>query len=287
MSSRGRRDLVVHAVITDTAGNVTNDSVRAVHPRLDRPERLAQRSRRRGRRDDVNERHHWRPRRARGLLRLPGGRLHVDLRSRTTRALPFSTPFDTSTLADGLYDLRAVGYDALDNASAPALRTNVRFDNTAPTLVLSVPADGSVSTSADQIVLTVNEPVTAPGELLDGVRRSRSEHLGLHADVRDRIALGWPPRPLGRARGRQRHPLAVPRRGHDREHAGLGSAAGRAQHHLRRGLHGDHSRAGSSPCACRPPRGRRRRLRRTTSSCSASTPVRPVPASSRARRSSK
>ena len=82
---------------------------------------------------------------------------------------PFSTPFDTSTLPDGLYDLRAVGYDALDNASAPALRTNVRFDNTAPTLVSSVPADGSVSTSANQIILTANEPVTAPGALLDGI----------------------------------------------------------------------------------------------------------------------
>ncbi len=82
---------------------------------------------------------------------------------------PFGTPFDTSTLPDGLYDLRAVGFDALDNASAPALRTNVRFDNTAPVLVSSAPADGTVSTSANQIVLTANEPVTAPGALLDGV----------------------------------------------------------------------------------------------------------------------
>ena len=82
---------------------------------------------------------------------------------------PFSTPFDSSTLPDGLYDLRAVGYDALDNASAPALRTNVRFDNTAPTLISSTPADGTVSTSANQIVLTANEAVTAPGALLDGI----------------------------------------------------------------------------------------------------------------------
>ena len=82
---------------------------------------------------------------------------------------PFTTPFDTSTLPDGLYDLRAVGYDALDNASAPALRTNVRFDNTAPTLISSAPSDGTISTSANQIVLTANEPVTAPGALLDGV----------------------------------------------------------------------------------------------------------------------
>ncbi|MDX6439924.1 MAG: large repetitive protein, partial [Gaiellaceae bacterium] len=82
---------------------------------------------------------------------------------------PFGTSFDTTTLGDGLYDLRAVGYDALDNASAPVLRTNVRLDNTAPSLVSSAPADGSISTSANQIVLTANEAATVPGALLDGV----------------------------------------------------------------------------------------------------------------------
>jgi hypothetical protein len=44
----------------------------------------------------------------------------------------------------------------------------VRLDNTAPALVSSAPADGSLSTSANQIVLTASEPVTAPGTLLDG-----------------------------------------------------------------------------------------------------------------------
>ena len=81
---------------------------------------------------------------------------------------PFGTPFDTATLADGLYDLRAVGYDSLGNASAPSLRAGVRFDNTAPQLVSSAPADGSVSASANQIVLTASEPVTVSGALLDG-----------------------------------------------------------------------------------------------------------------------
>ena len=131
---------------------------------------------------------------------------------------PFSTPFDTSTLPDGLYDLRAVGYDALDNASAPALRTNVRFDNTAPTLISSVPADGSVSTSANQIVLTANEPVTAPGALLDGIAAPAPTISGSTLTFADRIALGRPARPVRRARGCQRHPLALPRRGLDPEH---------------------------------------------------------------------
>ena len=71
---------------------------------------------------------------------------------------PFGTPLDTSTLADGLYDLRAIGYDSVGNPSTASVRANVRFDNTAPTLVSSAPADGSVSASANQIVLTASEP---------------------------------------------------------------------------------------------------------------------------------
>ena len=82
---------------------------------------------------------------------------------------PFDTSFDTSTVADGLYDLRAIGYDSLGNPSSPSVRANVRFDNIAPQLVSSAPADGSVSTSANQIVLTASEPVTAPGAQLDGL----------------------------------------------------------------------------------------------------------------------
>ena len=81
---------------------------------------------------------------------------------------PFGAPLDTAALADGLYDLRAIGFDGLGNASAASIREDVRLDNTAPQLVSSAPADGSVSTSANQIVLTASEPVTAPGALLDG-----------------------------------------------------------------------------------------------------------------------
>ncbi|HYK06325.1 MAG TPA: Ig-like domain-containing protein, partial [Gaiellaceae bacterium] len=81
---------------------------------------------------------------------------------------PFAAPFDTAALADGLYDLRAIGFDGLGNASAASIREDVRLDNTAPQLVSATPADGSVSTSASQIVLTASERVTAPGAFLDG-----------------------------------------------------------------------------------------------------------------------
>ena len=83
-------------------------------------------------------------------------------------AAPFGTAFDTTALADGLYDLRAIGFDGLGNASPASIREDVRLDNTAPQLVSAAPADGSVSASASQIVLTASEPVTAPGVLLDG-----------------------------------------------------------------------------------------------------------------------
>ncbi len=81
---------------------------------------------------------------------------------------PYGASFDTAALADGLYDLRAIGYDSLGNASTPSLREDVRLDNTAPALVSSTPADGSVSVSANEIVLVASEPVSAPGALLDG-----------------------------------------------------------------------------------------------------------------------
>ncbi len=132
---------------------------------------------------------------------------------------PFGTSFDTATLADGLYDLRAVGYDALGNASAPSVRANVRFDNTAPQLVSSAPADGSVSASASQIVLTASEPVTAVGVLLDGAATPPPSISGSTLDLHHRRARRGPARPHGPARGRERHPRPVPRRRHDREHA--------------------------------------------------------------------
>ena len=81
---------------------------------------------------------------------------------------PYGADFDTGALADGLYDLRAIGYDALGNPSTPSVREDVRLDNTAPALVSSAPADGSAPASANAIVLTASEPVTAPGTTLDG-----------------------------------------------------------------------------------------------------------------------
>ena len=141
-------------------------------------------------------------------------------------AAPFGTAFDTTALADGLYDLRAIGFDGLGNASPASIREDVRLDNTAPQLVSAAPADGSVSASANQIVLTASEPVTAPGALLDGGAAPAPAVSGNQLTFPTGLARRWAARARGRARGRERHPHPVPRRGHDRELRRRRSAAG-------------------------------------------------------------
>ena len=199
---------------------------------------------------------------------------------------PFSTPFDTSTLPDGLYDLRAVGYDALNNASAPALRTNVRFDNTAPTLISSAPADGTVSTSANQIVLTANEPVTAPGALLDGIAAPAPAISGSTLT----FATGSLSDGLHVLSGELEDASGT--RSLFRVAVSIQSTPTSDPPPVERSITpgGDFTvtlPAGSSRCGCRRRVADAARPLRTTSSCSASTPARPAPASFLAPRSSK
>jgi hypothetical protein len=56
---------------------------------------------------------------------------------------PWGTPLDTTTLADGLYDLRAVATDATGHTGTSPLRANVRVDNTAPSGSITAPAAGA------------------------------------------------------------------------------------------------------------------------------------------------
>ena len=51
---------------------------------------------------------------------------------------PYSVNWDTTAVADGLYDLRVVTTDNVGNTFTSALVTNVRVDNTLPTNVLSL-----------------------------------------------------------------------------------------------------------------------------------------------------
>ena len=52
---------------------------------------------------------------------------------------PYSCSFDTTTVADGLYDLRAVATDNSGNSTTSALVASRRIDNTAPAVTLTNP----------------------------------------------------------------------------------------------------------------------------------------------------
>src|SRR5581483_280050 len=56
---------------------------------------------------------------------------------------PFSVSFDTTGVADALYDLRAVATDAAGNQTTSTVVTNRLVDNTAPTGSLTAPGAGS------------------------------------------------------------------------------------------------------------------------------------------------
>src|SRR5205823_6915945 len=56
---------------------------------------------------------------------------------------PWGTSLDTSALADGLYDFRAVATDQTGNTGTSAIRSNIRIDNTAPAGSLTTPASGA------------------------------------------------------------------------------------------------------------------------------------------------
>ena len=55
-----------------------------------------------------------------------------------------------------------------DTQTVQAALTGVATIEPIDQAIVGFPADGTVSTSANQIVLTASEPVTAPGVLLDG-----------------------------------------------------------------------------------------------------------------------
>jgi len=85
----------------------------------------------------------------------------------TDTTAPYSTSFDTRTVGDGVYELRAIVSDGLGNTNSH-IRAGIAIDNTAPRLVGAAPADGATVASASQLVLTASEPVSVSSVLLDG-----------------------------------------------------------------------------------------------------------------------
>jgi hypothetical protein len=84
----------------------------------------------------------------------------------TDTSAPWSAAVDTTVLADSLYDVRAVAFDAIGNEGS-AVRTAIRIDNTAPSVLTSDPAEGATVASADKIVLTASELVTPTSVTVD------------------------------------------------------------------------------------------------------------------------
>jgi hypothetical protein len=70
-----------------------------------------------------------------------GGGSWVTIASDTT--LPWGTSLDTTALADGLYDFRAVATDQTGHTGTSPLRTNIRIDNTSPAGSITTPANGA------------------------------------------------------------------------------------------------------------------------------------------------
>ena len=83
---------------------------------------------------------------------------------------PWSTSFDTTALADGTYDLRAVSFNSANAQLRSAEHTGISIDNTRPRIVSSSPADGSIVSSASSIALTASEPIASVANAkLDGL----------------------------------------------------------------------------------------------------------------------
>jgi chitinase len=106
----------------------------------------------------------------------------------TDSAAPWSVSFDTATVTDGLYDLRAVVSDGFGNTNE-SVRAGVRIDNTAPLLLSSTPADGTRVDTANSIELVANEAVTATNVTLDGAGTVTPVVTGTHV-VYNTGALG-------------------------------------------------------------------------------------------------
>ena len=68
-----------------------------------------------------------------------------------------SASWNTTGVADGLYDLRVVVTDNAGNSTTSASVVNRRVDNTAPTLSSSSPSDGAKVAAAGSVAVTANE----------------------------------------------------------------------------------------------------------------------------------
>src|SRR5207245_1244402 len=78
---------------------------------------------------------------------------------------------NSSSIADGIYDVRVVAVDAFGNQASDT-RTGITFDNTAPQLAASTPEDGALlpaGSTISALSLTASEPLqSVTGVKVDG-----------------------------------------------------------------------------------------------------------------------
>ncbi len=89
----------------------------------------------------------------------------------TDTTSPYSASWDTTAVADGLYDLRVVTTDNVGNTFTSALVTNVQVDNTAPTGSVTAPAAGA-SVGGSAVPVTANSADGGSGVASAAFQRS-------------------------------------------------------------------------------------------------------------------
>jgi hypothetical protein len=99
----------------------------------------------------------------------------------TDTTAPWSASFDTTTLADGNYDVRATAVDDVGNVGTSAVYTAL-IDNHLPTVASATPADGSTITSVSGISLDLSETATLSAITLDGSPTVAPTIAGTHVE---------------------------------------------------------------------------------------------------------
>ena len=88
----------------------------------------------------------------------------------TDGATPFTCAFNTTLVADGFYDFRALATDNAGNNTASTLQTNIRIDNTVPTAADIQTVNSGIAgrpTTGDQVIYTFSEAMQ-PATILTG-----------------------------------------------------------------------------------------------------------------------
>ncbi|MGH3112387.1 MAG: hypothetical protein ACRDOP_02855, partial [Gaiellaceae bacterium] len=112
----------------------------------------------------------------------------------TDTASPYSCPWDTTGVADGLYDLRSVATDNAGNAAGSTVVANRSVDNIAPTgtNVQTTNVGGGTAGEAeagDTIVLTFSEQI-APGTIVPGWNGIGTPTVTVTGSNDNRITIG-------------------------------------------------------------------------------------------------